>query len=59
MCLPCIDASGFTGLSIYRGTFEKTAQNPKSQTNKIGYPQGYAHTGYSFSAVVPARPRGV
>ena len=23
MCLPCIDASGFTGLGIYRGTFER------------------------------------
>ena len=29
MCLPCIDALGFTGLSIYRGTFERLHKIPK------------------------------
>ena len=43
-CLPCFAAVGFTGLSFLEGPLKDCTKTSKSQINKIGYPQGYAHT---------------
>ena len=51
--------AGFYGLELFKGTFERLHKNDQNQLKKFGYPRGYAFLGYSFSAVVPARPRGV